>query len=545
MKFSPKRIIGYILTPYQSQSLTVKSKAKMLAWIAAFLGLVASLAGIAMMLTGAVIAGATGLIFGLMAVSALYLLRRQEMQIATSLVIFGLWAVLFVSIKFDEYQNVYETYVWGTIGSFMLVLSALLSTNIWPSIIVGLLNVLAIFGLYFLDAYPLDNNTVTLLAGQNLFMTLLLNSLGTIFAALTVRNQKKNTTLIEQQIERSRNDYTRLADSVGKTQQSANAISADLAQGSENAQAAVLDINRRMETIVQRMGELSTSLKKASSENSVAVNRQEKMHSNLNLYTTQVSTASSAVEQMVAAIGSIGSQASHKVAAVQNMADFAANGEVKLATIKSSIEQVQALTKQMIEKSVFVEDVAERTNLLGLNASIEAAHAGNHGRGFAIVAGQIRNLSLEAGNSSRVISTALKETEGAVSKVAEQNQDILSFFQNVGSDIQALSDMIQELLISVKEVSDGSENVIRAVQTVSNLTQETEVSINESRESIESSSNKIRSVLDISAQVLSETQEMAQNIQSVLAVADQLKALGQSNREIIEQMKLQVLGVKA
>jgi len=199
----------------------------------------------------------------------------------------------------------------------------------------------------------------------------------------------------------------------------------------------------------------------------------------------------------------------------------------------------------MIEKSVFVEDVAERTNLLGLNASIEAAHAGNHGRGFAIVAGQIRNLSLEAGNSSRVISTALKETEGAVSKVAEQNQDILSFFQNVGSDIQALSDMIQELLISVKEVSDGSENVIRAVQTVSNLTQETEVSINESRESIESSSNKIRSVLDISAQVLSETQEMAQNIQSVLAVADQLKALGQSNREIIEQMKLQVLGVKA
>ena len=72
-----------------------------------------------------------------------------------------------------------------------------------------------------------------------------------------------------------------------------------------------------------------------------------------------------------------------------------------------SINQILDSAKRMMETSVFIGDVAERTNLLGMNASIEAAHAGAAGKGFAVVADQIRGLSVEASKSSRLISDTL------------------------------------------------------------------------------------------------------------------------------------------
>ncbi len=539
----PFKVIKRVLAPYEHSSLLVKSKTRMVAWTAVFLGILAVITGGVMIFTGAVVAGATGLVYGLLAACSLYLLRREEPTLASALIIYGLWAILFVAIKFDAYKNVYETYVWGTIGGLMLIVTALLSTNMYLAVITGVLNVAGILALYFIDAFPADGKVVTTLAVQNLFMTILLTGIGTVFAALITRSQKNLIATIEAQMVRSRNEYSLLSSAISTCQRSADEIAQDMASGANNTREAIVDVSGRVDQIVDGMEELSRALDSSSKENSIAVQRQIAMQETLESYTLQVGNASSAIEQMASAVGNMGTQASQKGEAVQRMAEFASTGEVKLAEIRTSIEQVQTLAMRMIEKSAFIEDVAERTNLLGLNASIEAAHAGVHGRGFAVVAGQIRNLSHEAANSSRVISTALKETQEAILKVAEQNQDILSFFQNVGGEIQGLADMIHELLLSVREVSSGSNDVMQAVETVAALTRNTEQTVVESRTSIERSSEGITSILSIAERVLTETAEMAKRFDVVQDISKKLQTLGEVNRKTIDTMRDQVLGM--
>lgn len=536
-------LINRVLAPYEHSSLLVKSKTRMLAWTAVFLGILAVITGAVMILTGAIVAGATGLVYGLLAAGSLYLLRREEPTVASAIIIYGLWAILFVAIKFDAYQNVYETYVWGTIGGVMLIVTALLSTSMYMALITGTLNVAGILTLYFVDAFPADGKVITTLAVQNLFMTILLTGIGTVFAALITRSQKSLIGTIEAQMERSRNEYSLLSSAISTCQRSADEIAKDMSRGATNTREAIVDVSGRVDQIVEGMEELSRALDSSSKENSIAVQRQLAMQETLQAYTLQVGNASSAIEEMASAVGNMGTQASQKGEAVQRMAQFASTGEAKLAEIRISIEQVQNLAARMIEKSAFIEDVAERTNLLGLNASIEAAHAGVHGRGFAVVAGQIRNLSHEAANSSRVISTALKETQEAIIKVAEQNQDILSFFQNVGGEIQGLADMIHELLLSVREVSSGSNDVMQAVETVAALTRNTEQTVQESRTSIEKSSAGISSILSIAERVLNETAEMAKRFDVVQDISKKLQTLGDVNRKTIDTMRDEVLGM--
>jgi methyl-accepting chemotaxis protein len=533
-------VIRFFTKKYDNDSLQVRLKSRILTWMSLVIGALSLVLGGVMMATGALIAGVMILILSVFCAGVLWILGTGRYHMASSVFIYVLFVVMFCAIKFDAYVNVYECYVFGTLGSFLLITGALLAKRPSQTAVLTVLNLAAIALLYVLDALPQAGGKVDTLAIQSLATSSVVVVVSGVFASLLVRSNNQLVGTVESEAEAAGRSYTGLNQAMVEAQSSAFGIGERLSSSAGTAGDAVKAMRKIVEEMVSGMDTLGKALGDSESANATAVGHQQTVQETLSAYSNEVSHASGAIEQMAAAVSSIGDQASGKKQAVQALVSMARSGEEKLSAIKAGIDKILVSAQSMMEMSVFIEDVAERTNLLGLNASIEAAHAGKTGKGFAVVADQIRALSVETSRSSRIISETLKETREAIAAASAQNGEALDFFRKISDDIRDVGNMLDEFLSNLQEISSGVNDVLKAVETVSQLTSKTADTVNESCLSITKSSQGIVAVSKIAGSVRRDSATMAGMMDKVLEETDSVQRLGRDNLKMVEELKAKI-----
>jgi methyl-accepting chemotaxis protein len=202
-----------------------------------------------------------------------------------------------------------------------------------------------------------------------------------------------------------------------------------------------------------------------------------------------------------------------------------------------SMAQIQGSAAKVAELGGIIGDIADRTNLLGMNASIEAAHAGAAGRGFAVVANEIRALSVEAGKSAHVIADTLKEVRSSIASTVSKSGEAMASFKKISEDIRGVSLMIEELLASIQELSAGSSDVVAAVEAVAELTRTTESAVDRSCEGMDESFRGMDAVAEIASKVRVETSEISTRFDGMHRDSEQVRKLGGENLETIQALR--------
>jgi methyl-accepting chemotaxis protein len=542
MPFAP---LGFFVARYDGQSLQIRKKSRILAAMALGFGGISVVFAALMALTGA---GTVSVIFvgiALFCTCVMLLLRGGRYHLASSLFLYGIFAAMFAAIKFDAYVDVYETYVFSTLGCFLLVVTSLVADRPRQAIAIMVLSLLGIEALYWLDAFPKDKGVVTMLAIQNLSVSSLMVAISGFGSAYLVRMTSGLVEEVTRRADAASDSYAKLNSAMNSAQSASQTVGERLSASVAHSMTSLESLKTRVLEISRGMERLTEALELSDSANAGAVSSQDSVNEALSSYSEEVARASSAIEEMAAAAGNIGSQASQKKEAVHALVELSRAGEALLSSMSQSMDNIFESSKKMAEVNVFMGDVAERTNLLGMNASIEAAHAGVSGRGFAVVAGQIRALSVEAGNSSRVISESLKEMQGAVQTAAAKNGEAMSFFKKIADEIHGVSLMLEELLGNIQELSAGSSDVIGAVEKVAELTRGTESAVREARENIGKSSEGIEAVADIAAKVRTDAIDMAGSFDALRKDSGELEGLGRDNLGTIRELKEHLKGFAA
>jgi len=188
-----------------------------------------------------------------------------------------------------------------------------------------------------------------------------------------------------------------------------------------------------------------------------------------------------------------------------------------------------------------INNIAAQTNLLSMNAAIEAAHAGEAGRGFAVVAQEIRNLANSTSNNARSISETLKTLVQQIGAAGELSKESGNAFRNIESGVQQAAEAFSRINENTSRVFRNTQEVVESSEALQEISEQTAVSMGEMEigageiNTILEQSKSISQDLDISMKDLSE---QSRNINLITTrISGSFLASGRSVRGILESFR--------
>ena len=298
-----------------------------------------------------------------------------------------------------------------------------------------------------------------------------------------------------------------------------NSVGRDMSASTENATDAISQIIINIKKVHSSIDNQNMSVQ----DTSVAVNQIAKNIDSLEAMVSEQETgvisASSAVEEMVDNIRSVNVAVDNMAAVFTDLEEQAQSGQTKEKAVSEKILQIEAKSKMLQEANSTIANIASQTNLLAMNAAIEAAHAGEAGRGFAVVSEEIRKLSETSSKQSKTIGVQLKEIQASIIDVVSASQESSKAFTSVSDEIVRTNQIVRTIKDSMEEQNSGSKRVI------STLKQMTDSSKAVSRAAKEMSDGN-KTILDNVTTLQDSSIIMSENMEEMSAGAQRVSASG-------------------
>ena len=186
------------------------------------------------------------------------------------------------------------------------------------------------------------------------------------------------------------------------------------------------------------------------------------------------SQAAVVVEGLLRNISDVYSAVSQLVASFDQLEESAEHGVSVQKNVTLKIGEIYAESQMLQEANRVISSIASQTNLLAMNAAIEAAHAGEAGQGFSVVADEIRKLSENASKQSRTIGVQLKTILDSMAGITDLSEDLKSAFNHVSDGIRNTNVMVQEISTIMEEQAAGSNQVRSVIGEVMEATMKTQ-----------------------------------------------------------------------
>ncbi len=278
----------------------------------------------------------------------------------------------------------------------------------------------------------------------------------------------------------------------------------------ENQVNGVTESNQTINQIIDRITSLDNAIKKQ---------------------VEGVNTSSELVEEMVSNIRSVTDILEENTKKVNSLGEKSEAGRDKINT---SVEYAGTILKRsdsLIEASTIIKSIAQQTNLLAMNAAIEAAHAGEAGKGFAVVAEEIRKLAEQSNSQGSNIASQLTEFKAAILGVVENTQTIQTEFEEIFNLTNNVKEKENSIKNAMMEQSEGSTQVLESMKEMTgtaNVIQDESFKVLEGSRQI---GDKMNELSNISVEIGNEMSEITSNAEQIINSTKIVTSGSDSNKE--------------
>jgi methyl-accepting chemotaxis protein len=182
-----------------------------------------------------------------------------------------------------------------------------------------------------------------------------------------------------------------------------------------------------------------------------------------------INASSSAIEEMTANIHSVTKTLMENKKNVEELTIASENGKTGLQTVAQKIQEIAKDSEGLLEINAVMNTIASQTNLLSMNAAIEAAHAGEAGKGFAVVADEIRKLAESSGQQSKTTAGMLKKIKASIDSITVSSNDVLSRFDAIDIGVKTVSQHEQNIRAAMEGQEVGGQQILNSVGRMKEL----------------------------------------------------------------------------
>jgi methyl-accepting chemotaxis protein len=317
-------------------------------------------------------------------------------------------------------------------------------------------------------------------------------------------------------------------------------IGSELASNMTETAAAINEITANIQSIKGRIISQSASVTETNATMEQITVNINKLSGHVERQTASVAQSSSAIEEMLANIHSVTQTLAKNAGNVKDLIDASEVGRTGIQGVAADIQEIARESEGLLEINAVMENIASQTNLLSMNAAIEAAHAGEAGKGFAVVADEIRKLAESSGEQSKTISVVLKKIKESIDKITKSTDSVLNKFEAIDNGVRTVSDQTANIRNAMEEQGEGSKQILEAIGQLNDLTQMvksgSEEMLEGSRQVIQESKN-----LELVTQEISNGMgEMASGADQMNAAVSRVHTITGENKESIEVLVREV-----
>jgi methyl-accepting chemotaxis protein len=310
----------------------------------------------------------------------------------------------------------------------------------------------------------------------------------------------------------------------------------ELAANMTETASAMNEITATIQNIKGRMLNQSVSVSQTGATMEQITGNIDRLNEYVERQSTSVTQSSSAIEEMLANIQSVTQTLVKNGESVNELSSSSDLGRVSLQDAASDIQEIARNSEGLLEINRVMKNIASQTNLLSMNAAIEAAHAGEAGKGFAVVADEIRKLAESSSEQSKTISVILKKIKGSIDKVSESTGNTITKFEMIDSDVKTVSEQEESIRSAMKEQNEGSKHILEAVGKLNEITRHVK---NESAEMLEGSREVIqesRNLDQVTQEITGGINEMTAGVEQINAAVHRVNEISVKNREGINTL---------